>query len=55
MRREKRGRSDQNKAVHPTTLAERKQGNWIQIMPGKGWWLILRQPDRAFLNARWSE
>jgi hypothetical protein len=32
-----------------------KRGNWIQTMPGKGWWVILRlySPLESFFTKKW--
>jgi hypothetical protein len=32
-----------------------KDGNWIQTMPGKGWWTILRlySPKEPFFDKTW--
>jgi hypothetical protein len=39
----------------PTQPAGVKQGNWIQTMPGKGWWVILRlySPLGPFFTKEW--
>ena len=39
----------------PTQPAGVKRGNWIQTMPGKGWWAILRlySPLEPFFTKEW--
>jgi hypothetical protein len=39
----------------PTQPAGVKRGNWIQTMPGKGWWVILRlySPLEPFFAKEW--
>jgi hypothetical protein len=39
----------------PTQPAGVKRGNWIQTMPGKGWWVILRlySPLEPFFTKEW--
>jgi hypothetical protein len=39
----------------PTQPAGVKQGNWIQTMPGKGWFTILRlySPLEPFFTKEW--
>jgi hypothetical protein len=39
----------------PTKPADAKDGNWIQTMPGKGWFLLLRlySPKEAFFDKTW--
>jgi hypothetical protein len=39
----------------PTKPADAKAGNWIQTMPGKGWWTILRlySPKESFFDKSW--
>jgi hypothetical protein len=39
----------------PTQPAGVKRGNWIQTMPGKGWWTVLRlySPLEPFFDKSW--
>jgi hypothetical protein len=39
----------------PTKPSQAKDGNWIQTMPGKGWFVILRlySPKESFFNKTW--
>jgi hypothetical protein len=39
----------------PSKPADAKDGNWIQTMPGKGWWTILRlySPKESFFDKTW--
>jgi len=39
----------------PSKPAAAKEGNWIQTMPGKGWWTILRlySPKEPFFTKEW--
>jgi hypothetical protein len=39
----------------PTQPAGVKPGNWIQTVPGKGWWTILRlySPLESFFTKEW--
>ena len=39
----------------PSKPADAKDGNWIQTMPGKGWFLLLRlySPLESFLDKTW--
>lgn len=39
----------------PTKPADAKEGNWIQTMPGKGWFTILRlySPKESFFDKTW--
>ena len=39
----------------PSKPAGAKEGNWIQTMPGKGWWTILRlySPKEPFFTKEW--
>ena len=39
----------------PTKPADAKEGNWIQTMPGKGWFTILRlySPKESFFDQTW--
>jgi hypothetical protein len=39
----------------PTQPAGVQAGNWIQTMPGKGWWVILRlySPLEPFFTKQW--
>jgi hypothetical protein len=39
----------------PTQPEGVKRGNWIQTMPGKGWWVILRlySPLEPFFTKEW--
>jgi hypothetical protein len=39
----------------PTKPADAKDGNWIQTMPGKGWFTILRlySPRESFFTKEW--
>ena len=41
--------------IGPTQPAGVKRGNWIQTMPGKGWWVILRlySPLEPFFTKQW--
>lgn len=35
---------------------EGKEDNWLQTIPGKGWWTILRlyNPQQAFFDRTWK-
>jgi hypothetical protein len=37
------------------TAPEGKENNWLQTVPGKGWWTILRlyNPEQAFFDKTW--
>jgi hypothetical protein len=37
------------------TAPEGKESNWIQTVPGKGWWIILRlyNPLQPFFDKSW--
>ena len=37
------------------TAPDGKEANWLQTVPGKGWWTILRlyNPERAFFDKTW--
>jgi hypothetical protein len=37
------------------TAPEGKENNWLQTIPGKGWWTILRlyNPEQAFFDRTW--
>jgi len=39
----------------PTKPADAKEGNWIQTMPGKGWFTLLRlySPKESFFTKEW--
>ena len=39
----------------PSKPADAKEGNWIQTMPGKGWFTILRlySPEESFFDKTW--
>jgi hypothetical protein len=39
----------------PTQSAGVKRGNWIQTVPGKGWWVVLRlySPLEPFFDKTW--
>ena len=39
----------------PTKPANAKRGNWIQTMPGRGWFTILRlySPEESFFTKQW--
>ena len=39
----------------PTKPADAKEGNWIQTMPGKGWFTLLRlySPKESFFDRSW--
>jgi len=39
----------------PTKPADAKDGNWIQTMPGKGWFMLLRlySPRESFFTQAW--
>jgi hypothetical protein len=39
----------------PARPADAKDGNWIQTMPGKGWFTILRlySPRESFFTKEW--
>jgi hypothetical protein len=39
----------------PTKPADAKKGNWIQTMPGKGWFMLLRlySPRESFFTKAW--
>jgi hypothetical protein len=39
----------------PTKPADAKDGNWIQTMPGKGWFMLLRlySPREPFFTKAW--
>ena len=39
----------------PTKPADAKRGNWIQTMPGRGWFTILRlySPEESFFTKQW--
>jgi hypothetical protein len=39
----------------PTKPADAKEGTWIQTMPGKGWFTILRlySPKESFFTKKW--
>jgi hypothetical protein len=39
----------------PSKPANAKDGNWIQTMPGKGWFLLLRlySPKESFFDKSW--
>ncbi|MEX2207342.1 MAG: DUF1254 domain-containing protein [Myxococcota bacterium] len=39
----------------PTKPADAKEGNWIQTVPGKGWFLLLRlySPEESFFTKKW--
>jgi hypothetical protein len=39
----------------PTKPADAKDGNWIQTMPGKGWFMLLRlySPKESFFTKEW--
>jgi hypothetical protein len=39
----------------PTQPAGVKRGNWVQTMPGKGWWVVLRlySPLQSFFDKTW--
>jgi hypothetical protein len=39
----------------PTQPSGVKRGNWVQTMPGKGWWVILRLygPLETFFTREW--
>jgi hypothetical protein len=39
----------------PTQPAGVKRGNWVQTMPGKGWWTVLRlySPLEPFFTKQW--
>jgi hypothetical protein len=41
--------------LSPTKPANAKRGNWIQTMPGKGWFLLLRlySPLETFFTKEW--
>jgi hypothetical protein len=41
--------------IGPSQPAGAKRGNWIQTMPGKGWWVILRlySPLEPFFTKQW--
>ena len=38
------------------TAPEGKEDNWLQTVPGKGWWTILRlyNPEQAFFDKTWQ-
>ena len=38
------------------TAPEGKEDNWLQTIPGKGWWTILRlyNPEQAFFDKTWQ-
>ena len=39
----------------PSKPADAKDGNWIQTMPGKGWFTLLRlySPEESFFDKTW--
>lgn len=39
----------------PTKPADAREGNWIQTVPGRGWWVILRfySPLQPFFDKSW--
>ena len=41
--------------IGPSQPAGIKRGSWIQTMPGKGWWVILRlySPLEPFFTKQW--
>jgi len=42
-------------AAHPPMRSEVKRGNWIQTVPGKGWFALLRlySPLESFFTKEW--
>ena len=43
------------KATRRPTAPEGNESNWIQTVPGKGWWIILRlyNPLQPFFDKSW--
>ena len=43
-------------AVADLTLDKDKKENWIQTIPGQGWWVYLRfyAPTKAYFDKSWS-
>jgi hypothetical protein len=54
-RRSRRGRDSTTVYFGPTQPAGVKRGNWIQTVPGKGWFTLLRlySPLEAFFTREW--
>jgi hypothetical protein len=44
-----------NDLFRPVQPAAAKEGTWIQTMPGKGWFLLLRlySPKESFFDKTW--